>query len=279
MLGARCSGCGRSLVQVLRWSLSMTFRRVVAFNVIASMALTGCSSSPIHYAHPDLHRRSNQMAHLAAVIVDVSVLRAELLSPQLSNEWSERARTNLRNALAKHFGSDPRLAIVELDPKEGETAKQESNMARQLMGAIPMKTLETAVSHVDCLPGPALALADAAGTGALLLVYARDRIRPVSTRAAIMLAVPIFLVAAVLNPTLLGGAMRTPKDSDSAVLHPLAEQNAITLCLVDARKGDVSWLDIEFLGSTQDLLDASDVDRLVGAAYAKFKEATRRWFE
>jgi hypothetical protein len=209
--------------------------------------------------------------------VDVSVFRAEVLSTQLSNDWSEKARTNLRNAVAKHFGSDPLFSSREFDPREAEAAKPERDQVRQLMEAIPLKALETAVSAVDCLPGPAPALAEAAGTGALLLVYARDRIRPIGTRVAIVLSVPIFLVAAVFEPVLLVGAMAPPpKDRDSAVLHPLAEQDAITLCLVDARKGDVSWLDIQFLSGTKDLLDASDVDELIGEAYVKFKEAMRR---
>jgi hypothetical protein len=53
----------------------------------------------------------------------------------------------------------------------------------------------------------------------------------------------------------------------------LAGFNAITLCLVDGRRGDTLWFDLEPIG-TGDLRDASDIDRLIGNAYTRFREAT-----
>ena len=71
-----------------------------------------------------------------------------------------------------------------------------------------------------------------------------------------------------------GGTVGRKSTDSGHSLPPLAERDAITLCLVDARKGDVLWFDIQFVGTNKDLLDASDVDRQVGDAYTKFKQAT-----
>ena len=143
------------------------------------------------------------------------------------------------------------------------------------MDALLLYRNEIPVVGTDCLPGPVPALADAAGTDTVLLSYVRDHITPGGTRAAIIgmfvLLVPIILVAALLpHPP------RASAPDGGRPVPSLAEQDAITLCLVDARKGDVLWFDIQFVNTTRDLLDASDVDRLIGAASAKFKEATRQ---
>ena len=55
----------------------------------------------------------------------------------------------------------------------------------------------------------------------------------------------------------------------------VAAQDTITLCLVDARKGDSLWFHLQPIGMA-DLRNPSDVERLIGAAYSKFREATHQ---
>jgi hypothetical protein len=252
------------------------FRRAVALGVIAATVQTGCATrSSIHYAQRerDLHQRTDQISTIALVTVDVTVIREELLSSHFSREWVAIARGNLRRALIQHFGTDPRFALSEFDPKGREEARQELTDVRRVMDAL-LPSNAIPLVGVDCLPGPTLALADAAGTDTLLLAYATGHIKPASTRAAIVgfggLAVPL-IVAAMVGRA-VGLYPPPPRGDNSHPLSPLATRDAITLCLVDARKGEVLWFDTQFVG-TMDLLDASDVDALIGAAYDKFKEA------
>src|SRR5713101_4817394 len=126
------------------------FRRLVALGVIISMTLTGCASGP-YYVVPDLRDRATQIQSIAVVPVDVRVFRAVLLDEEFSDEWSKTARTNLRNAMAKYFGGDPRFAVKEFDPKGAETAQQELGWVRNVMEDM------RPASGGACLPGPACA--------------------------------------------------------------------------------------------------------------------------
>ncbi len=239
------------------------FRRLVAMGITTSIALTGCSSRPIHYVLPEFRDRSSPITRIAAVTVDVSVRRVASGVYDLPREWSETARTNLSNAIAKSFGSDPGFAITELDPKEAPVARQELERVRDLLAAIRPRRIEMR----DCLAGPALALADAAGTDTLLLVYARDTIVSAGERMT-MLGIAVMLAPVILLAALFYGPEIFRDNPDQRV----SDMNAIALCLVDARQGDILWFDLRFL-DTGSLLDASDVDRRIGAAYVKFREA------
>ncbi|HEX9532797.1 MAG TPA: hypothetical protein VGA58_08505 [bacterium] len=245
------------------------FRRLVALGVIPSVALTGCASAP-YYAHPDLRERSNQIASIAAITVDVRVLSWGLGGGQFSGEWSETARTNLRNAIAKHFGGDPRFAVKEFAPTEAEATQQELEQVRHVMEDILVARVDKGVA---CLPGPTLALADAAGTNALLLAYASDRIKTGGLRAAMVvtfvLVIPVFAAMVILDPSWLGRVKPVVGDYRVQAL------DTITLCLVDPRKGDVLWFHLQPIG-TGNLLDGSHVERLIGDAYAKFREAAHQ---
>ena len=173
----------------------------------------------------------------------------------------------------KHFGNEPRFAVKDFDSRGLEVAQQELTSVRSVMDALLPYRNEIPAVGVDCLPGPVPALADAAETDTLLLAYARDHITPASTRAAIVglvvLVVPIILAAIFFQVSHPPSSQ--PTDGGHP-LQPLAERDAITLCLVDARKGDVLWFSMQFVNKTKDLLDASDIDQLIRAAYANFKD-------
>jgi len=255
----------RNCVRIIR----VGFRRLVALGVITSVALTGCAP---HYAHPDLRDRSRHIASIAAVTVDVRVLSWGFRSVQFSGEWSETARTNLRNAIVKHFGSDPRFAVREFDPKETEATQRELEQASYVMENIRWARIEKGVA---CLPGPVLALADAAGTDAVLLAYASDRIYTAGFHA-FMVATFVLMVPFVAAVILFAGPAALPGGANSASDDTrVAAFDKITLCLVDPRKGDVLWFHLQYI-RTGNLLDASYVERLIGAAYAKFREGAHK---
>jgi hypothetical protein len=254
------------------------FRRLVALGVIASMTLTGCASG-YYYAVPDLRDRANQIASIAVVPVDVRVYRDGFGGRQFSGEWSETARTNLRNTLAKQFGSDPRFAVREFDPKAAEAAQSELEQVRHAMEGIRPASMEKGGA---CLPGPAPALADTAGTDTLLLLYAGDNITTAGKRTVILIGLVVVAPIALAVMVLLfpfGSSGSVPRLSNGGAsdlpLGGFPVRAAITLCLVDARKGDTLWFDLEPIG-TGNLLDASDVERLIGGAYAKFKKAVQQ---
>jgi hypothetical protein len=247
--------------------------RAVALGVVAALLVTGCASDSIHYAHSDLRHRTEQIASIALITVDVTVVREELLSSHLSREWAQIVRANMRSALARYFGTDPRFALYVFDSKDSEEARQELTQVRRIMDALLPYPDAIPVVGVDCLPGPTPALVAAAGTDTLLLAYASDRIKPASTRAAIVaLGVPLFLAG--MFAQFIGVRRSTrPHGHDGHAMSPLATRDAITLCLVNARTDEVLWFDTRFVGS-KDLLDTSDVDAMVGSAYRRFKKAS-----
>lgn len=244
------------------------FRRLVALGLITSVALTGCARAG-HYDHPALRDRSSQIASIAAVIVDVRVYSLGLGGGIFSGEWSETARNSLRSAVAKHFGGDLRFAVKEFNPK-AEATQQELEQVLNVMEEIVAARVKEGVA---CLPGPTLALADAAGTDALLLVYARDRIMTGGFRAAIaaliVATVGFFAVFLAVRHNPLGPGEFSEGE------YRVGGLNTIALCLVDPRKGDALWLDLQAIG-TGSLLDASYVERLIGGAYAKLGEAAHQ---
>jgi hypothetical protein len=240
------------------------FRRLVALGAITAMAQTGCSQSPIHFVLPELRDRSRQIERIAVVTVGVSVRREG--SHDFPREWAETARTNLSNAIAKSFGKDTRFAITELEPSEAQVLGQELERARDRMAAVRPRRIEAR----DCLAGPAPALANAAGTDALLLVYAKDSIGSASSRLT-NLGAAVMVAPIVLWGTIVYGPEIFSDDPDQRV----SSMRAIALCLVDARQGDILWFDLRPLNGGH-LLDASDVDRRIGDAYAEFREAVQR---
>lgn len=113
-----------------------------------------------------------------------------------------------------------------------------------------------------CLIGPTPALADAAGTDALLLVYAKDSITAPSMWAVGVLLLPIFLY---LAPFFESAARSTRSER-------VRLADTITLCLVDPRKAETLWFHRALIG-TGNLLSASHVERLIGRAHATFTES------
>jgi hypothetical protein len=237
------------------------FSRLIALGVTA-MALTGCSRTPMHFVLPELPDRSSRIDRIAVLTVGVSVRREGIYD--FPPEWSEAARTNLSQAIAKSFGSDPRFAITELDPKEAPAARQELARTRDLMAKIRPRRIEAR----DCLAGPAPELVSAAGTDTLLLVYAKDSIASVKDRLVHLAA-----TAMVMPVILYGAVVYGPEIFRDNPDRRVGDMKAIALCLVDARQGDILWFDLRFLNGGN-LLDASDVERRIGDAYADFRQAT-----
>ena len=228
------------------------------------MAQTGCSQSPIHFVLPELRDRSSQIERIAVVTVGVSVRRDGIYD--FPREWAETARTNLSNAIANSFGRDTRFAITELGSNAAPAVQQELERVRDRMAAVRPRRIEAK----DCLAGPAPALANAASTDSLLLVYAKDSIGSASSRL-MNLGAAAMVAPIILWGTIVYGPEIYRDDPDQRV----SNMNAIALCLVDARQGDILWFDLRPLNDGH-LLDASDVDRRIGAAYAEFREATQR---
>jgi hypothetical protein len=120
-------------------------------------------------------------------------------------------------------------------------------------------------------------LADAAGTDALLLVVASDRIATAGYWATMVtlgvVLVPVGLLLTVVYPDWFWPSLRRGATSGPTELR-LAAMDTIALCLVDPHKGDTLWFDLEPVGAG-DLRDATLVDRLIGHFYTRFREATR----
>jgi hypothetical protein len=213
-------------------SIRVSFRRLLALALITSVTLSGCESTrPIHYSHPELRERARPIESLALVALDVSVFHVGFGDVGWSDEWTDAARTNLRKAMATHFGRDlwfPEAVGNRLHQKELE-------QVRDLMEWIVPEQVK---GKVACLPGPVLRLADAAGADTLLLVYARDRIPTAATRVGIvaLLALAVaFIPLLLLFPPFWGAAPLPDVGSQKSFDLRIAELNTITLCLVDAR--------------------------------------------
>jgi hypothetical protein len=196
---------------------------------------------------------------MAAIAVEVSVSSDSLFhDSEVRRDWSDTARANLMQAIAKQFGQDPRFVFKEWSPEDMEAIQHDLERVRQAIAAIPATTAD---SDVACLFGPAVALADAAGTDTVLLVYAKDSFMTASSLAVL---IPSFII---LLPFFFVFASALPHSSEGT---PRVGQEMIALCLVDPRKGETIWFHTESLGFGN-LLDASDVEGAIQRAHAKFK--------
>lgn len=233
------------------------------------MVLTGCAS---HYSvvAPDLHDRAKQITRLAVVPTEVRMSRHGLGRDEVMEEWSETARANLMNAIAQHFGSGADFKVVAFAPTEvSEATQQELDGARSEMRAIVPNRIAKGVA---CIPGPAPALAEATGAEALLLVYANDY---VTTTGTIVVLITLAVVLAPLFIFPFSWPYLIKEATEPAPEMRLAIRKAVTLCLIDARTGEVIWFDYRGLGA-ESLLETSKAERLMSDAYAKFREAAKK---
>jgi hypothetical protein len=246
-------------------------RRVVALGVIISMGLTGCASSTSYNViAPDLRDRANQITRIAAVPVAVTVIRASFRD-ELVDEWSETARINLENALAKHFGSDGHFAVTHFDPREAaEAAQEEVKDARGEMRSLPNPIGKA----VTCLSGPALALSEAAGAEALLLVHANSRIGSVGAFVASLTLAVLLLPIAILPPFWPDWIRLL---NQPTVALPIAHRSGIMLCLVDSRTGEVIWFDYRDIGGAICLMRRRLNGSLARLTRGSERLLTREW--
>jgi hypothetical protein len=177
-------------------------------------------------------------------------------------DWSDTARANLVQSIAKHFGQDPRFVVTERPVEETDAIRQEFERVRSAIEANPART---APERGTCLAGPAPELANATGTDAILLVYATEQITPPGQLA---LFTPLFIVA--LPIMILLAWVMEPAARASQVRG--LGGDLVALCLVEPRKGATVWFHTEELGF-KSLLDSSDVERLIQHAYDRFRES------
>jgi hypothetical protein len=241
-----------------RFAFGLFLHRLLAA-VLITIQATGCASGPAS-PRPESRARTSQITSMAAVAVEVTVISSSLFrGDEVRRDWSDTARANLMHAIAKHFGQDPRFVFKDWPAEDTETIQQDLEQVRHAIAETPATTPD---NEVACLSGPAVALADAAGTDTVLLVYARDSIMtPGSLAALIPLAVVALPLMLFLEPFFRGGSSATA---------PRVGVETVALCLVDPRRGETIWFHTEPLGFGN-LLDASDVEGVIQRAYAKFK--------
>jgi len=148
----------------------------------------------------------------------------------LVEEWSEKARTNLAQALANQMARPGRLALKGFDLTQSPAAQREYEEARPLFEAVALSVLAHAYQHVplryaplkesiiDYSLGPLPSLAEASAADALLFVYASDHI---STGGRI--------VAGILFTVTIGLLTKST---------PVGGQTLIVTALVDPLTGD-----------------------------------------
>jgi hypothetical protein len=181
------------------------------------MGLTGCASH-YEYHHQDLGERSSLVTSFAAFSVDVRVLNWGFGGGRFSKEWSDNVQSSLQRAIVKHFGGDPRFTVGEVN-LQNEAAQRELEQVRNGMQDLFPERDE----KVSCLPGPTPSLADAAGTDALLLVVASDRITTVGYRAT-LIALGVVLVP-IVTGTVPACACRCRNDSHRPGASPRRAQS------------------------------------------------------
>jgi hypothetical protein len=237
-------------------------------SVVLLAPLAGCAVA--YRAHPEFEQRARQIKSVALLPPDVKVY--ELSAGGVQEEmdpWSETARNNLQASLGKRAGEAGDFVLKEFDPAGSPSANQEFEDARPLFEAVTLSTLlhaygeqtgttfDTKKERFEYSLGPLHALADAAGTDALLFVYARDNI---SSGGRVALRVLGFLMVPF---TLRLGS----------VLIPDPGYTYMVTALVDCKTGDVLWFDQRGSSGGVDLRDPGSADGMVAELLEEFKKA------
>jgi len=176
-------------------------------------------------------------------------------------EWTETARQNLANSIARQFRQQEGLVVSEPDHP---STQFEPQPYWPLSGEIKRHQAFQAAEAPSCgLPaGAASALTEADG---ILLTYAAENVRLRGQRvigaASLAFFWPIAAPLAVVLPGYAGYLLGS-------------HQTAIKMCLVDARTGDVLWSYVEdSYYWSGDLRDPRGADSIVADVFKKFQEA------
>jgi hypothetical protein len=237
-------------------------RRLLATLLITTLT-TACASGRASVS-PESRAWASQITSIATIAVEVTVFSSSLFGgDEVRRDWSDTARTTLMHAIARHFGQDSRFVSQDWRPEDAETIRPDLEQARQAIEALRATTPDR---DAACLVAPAMALASAAGTDVVLLVYAKDSVMTRGSIAALVpLAIFAFPIMLFLSPLL------EPAAHASRAQAPRIAPETVALCLVRPRTGETLWFHTESLGFGN-LLDVRDVDRLIQHAYTKFKE-------
>ncbi len=238
--------------------------------LLAAALLFGSSASIVnaassYRASPQFEERLRSGLTVALVpsLVNVYQLPAGG-QPELVDEWSEIARSNVDGAIRKQLQSVRALTLPELDPKISEMVRVEMEDARVLFRAVALSAavhtygypnilFETKLKHFDYTLGPLPQLAEASGADALLFVHAVDYISSESRKAlqttGVLLSVGL---------TVLGGA--------GPFVVPRGGPTVMWAALVDVRTGDLLWFNRHVSGGIHDLRDPASAEPFVADA-------------
>ena len=228
--------------------------------VVAVVLLAGCATAP----RPDRLAPQSQVrlsAVKAVALLPPTVKVYELSAGgtrELMDEWSRKARENMVAALDRRVGQGGSMELKPFDPAQDAALEEEFRDVRALYAAVsasviahtyaPVTTFETKKERFDYSLGPLPKLAEAAGAGTLLFVYAMDEI---SSGGRVAVNVLTTVVAAAAG----------------VVIIPAGGATAITAALVDAKTGDLVWFAIRGSRGRHDLREPASAEKLVADAF------------
>jgi hypothetical protein len=241
----------------------------------------------LQHVHPQLRERLAPIETVALLPPDVRVYRRGLTRSEVSDEWSQTARTSVADAVTAGFGADGRLVLKQVDPTQ---AQEEFEQARHLFAS----TVERGAGRpqddpFQCVPGPLPTLHTVVEADAWLLVYALDHVKTVGRHvgeaaagvgafaagAGMMLgglatlSAPLgYSGAAIAGGTVYGAQVYEAY----AALKP--GENVFAMCLLDAKTGETLWFDQRRFRRQYNLRDRGSVEALVNELYERFRKRT-----
>ena len=103
-------------------------------------------------AHPQYDERSRSITTVATMPPVAKVYSRATSGRDLMDEWSETARKNLGQAMAKQVGPQGRLTLKQFDPTWSPAAQQEYEDIRPLFEAVALSALAHAyqIGRASC---------------------------------------------------------------------------------------------------------------------------------
>ncbi len=233
---------------------------IVATCLLAILA--GCATVP-YRTHPQFEQRVHAGMRVALLPPDVKVYEISAGEvPELIDEWSAAAQTNVTTAVSRQFPSGGMFTIMEFDPEQFETSKEEYEDARALFRAVSLSAalhtypdsaaqLETKMKKFEYSLGPLPQIRESSGADAVLFIQASDQI---SSGGRVARNVAVTVVGALFG----------------VIIIPSGGISYLSAALVDVQTGDVLWFSKHAEMGAHDLRKPDSADSFVAEAFEAF---------
>ncbi len=223
--------------------------------------LAGCATVP-YRAHPQFDDRVRSIKTVALMPADVKVYELSAGGvPELIDEWSEQGKSNAATAVKSLLAGKGAFSLKDVSPSDDPKLNEAYDEVRALFEAVatsiilhtyhPALTIPERKDNFRYSLGPILDIASATDADALLFVYGQDHISTGGRKALMAVGLIVGLATRVY-------------------VGPRAGVSRLIVALVDARTGDILWVNVGQAGGSADLRDPTSTQSLATTIFESF---------